>query len=189
MAFEYLSNVPLEEAVEGFLAALEERGMAPATETVPVGEALGRVTAEPLYAAISAPHYHACAMDGIALAARVTFGASATTPVVVQPQDYVVVDTGDPLPEGCDAVVMIEDVVFAEGEGLDDLGTCPVTLYASIAPWGNVRQIGEDICAGEMLLTSNVRVQPAAMGAMLAAGRSEERRVGKECRSRWSADH
>ncbi len=170
MAFEYLSNVPLEEAVEGFLAALEERGMALAVESVPVGEALGRVTAEPLYAAISAPHYHACAMDGIALAARVTFGASATTPVVVQPGDYVVVDTGDPLPEGCDAVVMIEDVVFAEGSSMDDLGTCPVTLYASIAPWGNVRQIGEDICAGEMLLTSNVRVQPAAMGAMLAAG-------------------
>ena len=170
MAFEYLSNVPLEEAVEGFLAALDERGMAPRVETVPVGEALGRVTAEPLYAAISAPHYHACAMDGIAVAASVTFGASATTPVVVQPADYVVVDTGDPLPEGCDAVVMIEDVVFAEGHGMQDLGTCPVTLYAAVAPWGNVRQIGEDICAGEMLLTSNVRIEPAAMGAMLAAG-------------------
>ena len=170
MAFEYLSNVPLEEAVEGFLAQLEARGMAPRAETVPVGEALGRITAEPLYAAISAPHYHACAMDGIALAAGVTFGASATTPVTVAPGDYVVVDTGDPLPEGCDAVVMIEDVVFAEGDGMRDLGACPVTLYSAIAPWGNVRQIGEDICAGEMLLTSNVRIEPAAMGAMLAAG-------------------
>ena len=179
MAFEYLSNVPLEEAVEGFLAALEERGMAPATEVVPVGEALGRVTAEPLYAAISAPHYHACAMDGIALAARVTFGATATTPVVVDPGDYVVVDTGDPLPQGCDAVVMIEDVVYAEGDDVQDLGTCPVTLYASIAPWGNVRQIGEDICAGEMLLTSNVRIEPAAMGAMLAAGVQEVRVIAR----------
>ena len=46
----------------------------------------------------------------------------------------------------------------------------PVILHAAIAPWGNVRQIGEDICAGEMLLTSNVRIEPAAMGAMLAAG-------------------
>ena len=170
MPFEYLSNVPLEEAVEGFLTALEERGMAPRKETVPVGEALGRITAAPLYAVISAPHYHACAMDGIALAASVTFGATATTPVVVDPQDYVVVDTGDPLPEGCDAVVMIEDVVYAEGDGVEDLGSCPVTLYVSVAPWGNVRQIGEDICAGEMLLTSNVRIEPAAMGAMLAAG-------------------
>ena len=173
MAFEYLSNVPLEEAVEGYAEALVQRGLAPRVETIPVGHALGRVTAEPLYAAISAPHYHACAMDGIALAASVTFGATATTPVIVQPDEYVVVDTGDPLPQGCDAVVMIEEVVFAEGSGMQDLGTCPVTLFSSIAPWGNVRQIGEDICAGEMLLTSNVNVEPAAMGAMLAAGIQE----------------
>ena len=170
MSFEYLTNVPLDEAVGSFLAALDERGMAPRTEVVPVGEALGRITAEPLYAAISAPHYHACAMDGIALAASVTFGATATTPVTVQASDYVVVDTGDPLPEGCDAVVMIEDVVFPEGHTIDDLGSCPVILHVAMAPWGNVRQIGEDICAGEMLLTSNVRIEPAAMGAMLAAG-------------------
>ena len=173
MAFEYLTNVSLEKAVEGFLAALEERGMTSRAEVVSVGEALGRVSAEPLYARISAPHYHACAMDGIALAASVTFGATATTPVTVQPDDYVVVDTGDPLPHGCDAVVMIEDVVFEEGSGLDVLGSCPVVLHAAIAPWGNVRQIGEDICAGEMLLTSNVRIEPAALGAMLAAGVQE----------------
>ena len=170
MAFEYLTNVALDEAVEGFLAVLKGLGLSPRVEIVPVGEALGRITAEPLYAAISAPHYHACAMDGIALAASVTFGATATTPVTVQAADYVVVDTGDPLPDDCDAVVMIEDVVFPEGLSLDDLGGCPVVLHAAIAPWGNVRQIGEDICAGEMLLTSNVRIEPAAMGAMLAAG-------------------
>lgn len=179
MPFEYLSNVALEEAVEGFIGALVEHGMKPAVEIVPVGEALGRVTAEPLYAAISAPHYHACAMDGIAVAARVTFGATATTPVVVQSSDYIVVDTGDPLPEGCDAVVMVEDLVYAEGDGVEKLGTCPVTLYSSVAPWGNVRQIGEDICAGEMLLTSNVRIQPAAMGAMLAAGVQQVRVIAR----------
>ena len=173
MAFDYLSNVPLDEAVEGFLSALRERGMAPRTEAVPVTEALGRITAEPLYAHISAPHYHACAMDGVALAASVTFGATATTPVTVQPQDYVVVDTGDPLPETCDAVVMIEDVVFPEGYTVSDLGECPIILYGASAPWSNVRQIGEDICAGEMLLTSNVAIEPAAMGAMLAAGVQE----------------
>ena len=170
MAFEYLSNVELEEAVEGFLAELKARGMKSQVEVVPVAEALGRITAEPLYAAISAPHYHACAMDGIAVAASTTFGATATTPVTLSPNDYIVVDTGDPLPQGCDAVVMIEDLVYAEGDGVENLGSCPVTLFASVAPWGNVRQIGEDICAGEMLLTSNVRIEPAAMGAMLAAG-------------------
>ena len=173
MAFEYLTNIALEEAIEGFLTVLDEHGMKPHTETVPVGEALGRVTAEPLYAAISAPHYHACAMDGIAVTASSTFGATATTPVTLLPEDYVVVDTGDSLPPGCDAVVMIEDVVYEEGESVDNLGSCRVVLHASVAPWGNVRQIGEDICAGEMLLTSNVRIGPAAMGAMLAAGVQE----------------
>ena len=54
MSFEYLSNVPLDEAVEGFVCALEERGFAARSELVNVGESLGRVTAEPLYAAIRA---------------------------------------------------------------------------------------------------------------------------------------
>ncbi|MBQ9068123.1 MAG: molybdopterin biosynthesis protein [Eggerthellaceae bacterium] len=170
MAFDYLSNTPLDQARDEFLAVLQKQGMALHAEMVPVGEALGRVTAEPLYAAISAPHYHACAMDGIALDAKATFGATATTPVTLGAGSYVVVDTGDPLPEGCDAVVMVEDVVFAEGDDIASLGACPVTLYSTSTPWDNVRQIGEDICAGEMLLTSNVRVEPAAMGALLAAG-------------------
>ena len=170
MAFTYLSNVELSQAVEGFLAELSSRGAGVGTETVPVVEALGRITAVPVYAHISAPHYHACAMDGIALDAKVTFGATATTPVTVAASDYIVVDTGDPLPASCDAVVMIEDVVFPEGVEASELGACPIVLHAASAPWSNVRQIGEDICAGEMLLTSNVRIEPAAMGAMLAAG-------------------
>ena len=170
MAFTYLSNVELSQAVEGFLAELSSRGAGVGTETVPVVEALGRITAVPVYAHISAPHYHACAMDGIALDAKVTFGATATTPVTVAASDYIVVDTGDPLPASCDAVVMIEDVVFPEGVEASELGACPIVLHAASAPWSNVRQIGEDICAGEMLLTSNVRIEPAARGAMLAAG-------------------
>ena len=173
MPFEYLSNVALETAVAGLLDELARRGAALPSQTVPVGEALGRVTARPLYAAISAPHYHACAMDGVAVEARLTFGATATTPVTLQASDYTVVDTGDPLPAGSDAVVMIEDVVFSEGNTAADLGDCPITLYSASAPWSHVRQIGEDICAGEMLLTSNVRIEPAAMGAMLAAGVQE----------------
>lgn len=170
MAFHYLSNVPLEQAKRDFLAELDAAGLAPREEMVPVSEALGRRTARPVYATLSAPHYHACAMDGIALMASATFGATATTPVEVPPERYIVVDTGDPLPEGCDAVVMIEDALIDE-EG--QLGSVPVKLLASVAPWAHVRQIGEDICAGEMLLTSNVSIEPAALGALLAAGVGE----------------
>ena len=115
MSFGYLSNVELNSAVGEYLAVLGEAGMAPRVETVPTVDALGRATASPVYAHISAPHYHACAMDGIALKASSTFGASATTPINVQAADYVVVDTGDPLPDEYDAVVMIEDVLPADG--------------------------------------------------------------------------
>ena len=161
MAFQYLTNVPLEQAREEYLALLEEHGMAPRAETIPVEKALGRITAKPVYAHICAPHYHACAMDGIAVEARRTFGASETTPVFLPESELVRVDTGDPLPQGCDCVVMIEDVMEEEGG---------VRLYKAAAPWQHIRQIGEDVCAQEMLLTSHALITPAAMGAMLAAG-------------------
>ena len=161
MAFSYLTNMPLEEACPGYLKTLEENGMAPEAETVPVREALGRITAAPVYAHICSPHYHACAMDGIALMASATFGAGETTPVTLAPQDYIWVDTGDPLPENCDAVVMVEDVV-QDGEN--------IVLYAPSSPWKNIRPIGEDVCAGEMLIPSFSRITPSAMGSMLAGG-------------------
>ncbi|MGN1003088.1 MAG: hypothetical protein ACI4PC_10000, partial [Oscillospiraceae bacterium] len=141
MAFQYLTNTPLAKAREDYIALLRERGFAPEAETVPVSASCGRVTAEPVYAHICAPHYPASAMDGIALAASVTFGAGETSPVTLEESQFTVVDTGDPIPEGCDAVVMIEDVV-RQADGT-------VKLYAPAAPWQHVRQIGEDVCAGE----------------------------------------
>lgn len=101
-------------------------------------------------------------MDGVALMASVTFGASETDPVTIAPDRYVRVDTGDPLPEGCDAVVMIEDVL--------DAADGAIRLLASVVPWQNVRQIGEDICAGEMVAPSCTLVTPAIAGALLASG-------------------
>ncbi len=174
MAFEYLRNTPLDQARHDYLACLERYGMQPKTEDIAVENALGRVCFVPVYAHISAPHYHACAMDGIAVKASDTYGATETTPVTLASEQYVVVDTGDPLPEGCDAVVMIEDVLRDEGATTvrdpSGGGDGDVRLLKSAAPWQNIRQIGEDICAGEMLLPSNSRIEPATMGAMLAAG-------------------
>ena len=162
MSFHYLINTPLEKALEEYRLFLEDAGLAPQEEMIPVCAAHGRVTAEAVYAHICAPHYLACAMDGIALAARETFGAGETTPVRLPPEKKTVVDTGDPLPVGCDCVIMMEDVVF-NGDG-------SATLYAPAVPWQHVRQIGEDICAGEMILPSYETVGPAAVGAMIAAG-------------------
>ena len=161
MPFQYLTNKPLDEAVQIYLDALQAKGMTYQTETIATQEALGRITSRALYAKICAPHYNACAMDGIALDAQKTFGATETTPVKLLESDFVRVDTGDPLPAGCDAVVMIEDVI--EGDGF-------VTLFAAAAPWQHIRQIGEDISAGDMILPSFTRISPSGMGAMLAAG-------------------
>ena len=86
MAFEYLTNVPLEEARATYLAALRQAGLSYKTETIPTSTALGRVTANAVYARISSPHYNACAMDGIALDAKQTFGASETTPARSTPR-------------------------------------------------------------------------------------------------------
>ncbi|MDL2217591.1 molybdopterin biosynthesis protein [Christensenellaceae bacterium OttesenSCG-928-M15] len=161
MAFQYLTNVPLEQAVEEYIAALEQNGLRHKAEWVSVAKSAGRVTAAPVYARICAPHYHACAMDGIAVYAAKTFGATETTPVLLTDAQYTPVDTGDPLPEDCDAVVMIEDVVQTQGG---------ILLYAPATPWQHVRQIGEDICAAEMILASFTKITPAATGAMLASG-------------------
>ena len=162
MAFTYLTNVPLEQAKKDYLRTLAEQGFAARSERIRVQDAFGRITARAVYAHINAPHYACSAMDGIALYARDSFGATETTPVTLRAEQYTEVDTGDPIPEGCDAVIMVEELV-KNGDG-------SVTIHAPAAPWQHVRQIGEDVCAGEMILPSFVEVTPAAIGAMIAGG-------------------
>lgn len=162
MGFEYLTNVPLNQAREDYLARLQSHGFGPKTEIIPVFESCGRVTARAVYAHICAPHYAASAMDGVAVNAKDTFGATETTPVTLNPEQFVVLDTGDPIPEDRDAVIMVEDIVKnADGS---------ITIHAAAAPWQHIRQIGEDVCAGEMILPSHMTVSPAAIGAMIAGG-------------------
>ena len=162
MAFEYLTNVPLEQAKKDYLALLVEQGFAPRTQVIPVQQACGRVTAQPVYAHICAPHYAASAMDGVAVMARDTFGATETTPITLRPEQFTVLDTGDPIPEDKDAVIMVEDIV-KNPDG-------SITIHAAAAPWQHIRQIGEDVCAGEMILPAHMEVSPAAIGAMIAGG-------------------
>ena len=162
MAFEYLTNVPLEQAKKDYLALLVEQGFAPRTQVIPVQQACGRVTAQPVYAHICAPHYAASAMDGVAVIARDTFGATETTPITLRPEQFTVLDTGDPIPEDKDAVIMVEDIV-KNPDG-------SITIHAAAAPWQHIRQIGEDVCAGEMILPAHMEVSPSAIGAMIAGG-------------------
>ena len=162
MKHNYLNNTSPDAAREAFLNAARENGFQYTYESVPAPQALGRILSRAVYAALSSPHYNASAMDGIAVAAEVTFGAGERTPVTLTPAQYTPVDTGDPLPEGADAVVMVEDVID------DEAGN--VTLRAAVAPWQNVRQVGEDICMGDMIAPTGTAVTPALIGAFLAGG-------------------
>ena len=162
MGFEYLTNIPLAKAREDYLNLLERHGFGSQVEVSPTWDACGRVTARAVYAHICAPHYAASAMDGVAVSAKDTFGATETTPVTLGADQFTVLDTGDPIPEGCDAVIMVEDIVKNED------GT--ITIHGAAAPWQHIRQIGEDICAGEMILPSYMTVSPSAIGAMIAGG-------------------
>ena len=162
MGFEYLTNIPLAKAREDYLNLLKRYGFGPKTEVIPVWDACGRVTAHAVYAHICAPHYAASAMDGVGVNAKDTFGATETTPITLNPGQFIVLDTGDPVPDDKDAVIMVEDVVKNED------GT--ITIHDAAAPWQHIRQIGEDICAGEMILPSHMTVSPSAIGAMIAGG-------------------
>ena len=136
-------------------------------ETVPVAAALGRVTAAPVWALRSSPDYDAAAMDGIAVRAADTVGASESTPLVLPAGAFEVVDTGDPMPAGRDAVVMREDVHHT--------GAVPsgAELRSAVAPWTHVRSIGEDIAATELLLPAGHRLRPFDLAAVVAAGVTE----------------
>ncbi len=142
---------------------LRERfgGLRVAAETVPVREALGRVLAGPVKALASVPAYHAAAMDGVAVKASDTFGALPERPVTLSRDDGIMVDTGDPVPDGTDAVVMIEQVEETP-QGWE--------IREAAYPWRNVRKAGEDIVKGEIILPARQRVRPYDQAALLAAG-------------------
>ena len=164
----YLKKTPLKQAQELFLARIDPSKIY--NETVPVEDALNRVTAEPVFAKISSPHYHAAAMDGICVRAEDTFGATEfagrkLTPASgdsPKPSAFAYVDTGNSLPAWANAVIMIEKV-----RQLDD-GT--VEIFESVAPWNHVRLVGEDVVATELLLPRSHRLRPYDLGALLAAG-------------------
>ncbi|MGE5675250.1 MAG: molybdopterin biosynthesis protein [Mycobacterium leprae] len=164
----YLESVAPEEALQRLLSALDAAGWAPQVESISVDNALGRVTARPVHAHISAPHYNASAVDGVAVKARDTFAAMETSAVTLTFGEQAFwVDTGDPLPKGCDAVIMVEQVNLLD-DGHQAGGRCEI--LAPVAPWQDVRPIGEDLVATEILLPEGQKLRPQDLGALLAAG-------------------
>ncbi|HEY2098457.1 MAG TPA: molybdopterin biosynthesis protein [Pseudonocardia sp.] len=163
----FISDLPAAQALEAWRDARAAAGCPARMEAVrvPVAAAVGRVTAEPVWAQRSSPAFDSSAMDGIAVRAVDTIGAAETTPVLLCAGDYEVVDTGDPLPAGYDAVVMREHVHRTEDGSAE--------LRAAVAPYQHVRSIGEDISAAELLLPEGHRLRPVDVAACAAAGAVE----------------
>ncbi len=133
------------------------------TETVPPPEAVGRVLAEPVFARISAPNFHAAAMDGAAVKAERTFGASEARPKeLIVGRDAFYLNTGHVMPEGTDAVIMVEHLNVIDAER--------VSIEAPVFPWQHVRKMGEDIVATELLFPRNHLVTPPCVGALIGGG-------------------
>src|SRR5438128_1547489 len=161
----YLQDIPLEAALERFWAALERVGaLKPLPgESVAIDAALGRVTAAAVFARTSVPHYHAAAMDGIAVRAEDTLGASETSLLQLHMGTQATwVDTGDALPPETNAVIMAEQV--------QDVGDGRLEILASVAPWQHVRPMGEDLVATELVLPENHLLGAVDLGALVAAG-------------------
>ena len=164
----YLEDIPLHEATARYTDALSHADAltTPEPERISIQDALGRITAEPVWAARSVPHYDASAMDGVAVRAADTVGASETSPLTLTlPEQAEWVDTGDPVPDEFDAVIMIEVV-----NRLDDSA---IEIRAPVPPYNHVRPLGEDIVESELLLPQNHRLRPADLGACAAAGVTE----------------
>ena len=117
----YLDNISLNEAIRKWLEKIQAEKVGPLEqESIPVGQALGRITSEAIFAKLSSPFYHASAMDGYAVKFADTFGASERSPkkLAYGPQ-AVSVNTGDPVPDGFDSVIMVEDVNIIQKKDIE----------------------------------------------------------------------
>ena len=149
-----------------------------ATETVRVADAFARVLARDLVAAVDLPHFNRANMDGYAVRAQDTFGASASIPAYVKlvgavemgqqakrsvrKGEAVRIATGGMLPPGADAVVMIEYT--------EEIGDATVEVHRSVAPWENVLRIGEDIAKGQPIFARGRRLRARDLGALTGVG-------------------
>jgi putative molybdopterin biosynthesis protein len=165
----YLENIPMADAQARLHEALGAVGKGDPLpgEWVELRAALGRITAETIWAKLSAPHYHASAMDGYAVRAVETVHATETQPIILLvPDQAIPLNTGDPLPPGMNAVIMIEQVQVLDNEG-------QISITAPVTPWQHIRMVGEDMVATELVLPANHKLRPVDLGAIAGCGHAQ----------------
>ncbi len=172
---EFLKLIPIQQALQILLSNLEVRVSRERVQTI---NALGRVTAELIRSPIPLPPFPRSTVDGYAVRAADTFGASESLPAYlrlvgevtmgsspefdIQQGETGVIHTGGMLPESCNAVVMME---YTQLVGQDT-----IEILRPVAAGENIIKVGEDVQAGEEVIRCGVRVRPAEIGGLLALG-------------------
>lgn len=167
----YLSNITLQEGMEKYCKFLDINKLRD-TEYIDVEKSLNRMSSEAIYANLSAPFYNCSAMDGIAVKSELTFLANEQNIITLEEsRDYIVVDTGDPIPKEFDAVIMVEDLLEKEENS--------VKIIKPAIPWQHVRCLGEDVVEKEMIIPSFHTIRPQDIGSMIS-GKIDKIQVFKE---------
>ncbi|HKA31912.1 MAG TPA: gephyrin-like molybdotransferase Glp [Candidatus Binatia bacterium] len=151
------------------------------TETIETVRARARVLAEDLYSKVDLPHFARAAMDGYAVIAKDTFGASASQPGYlklagsvemgkeatrpIEKGEAVRISTGGMMPPGSDAVVMVEYT--------EEAGAGTVEIHRGVSPGQNVIQVGDDIQKGAPVFTRGRRLRAHDLGALTGIGVSK----------------
>jgi putative molybdopterin biosynthesis protein len=182
----YLHDIPLDVAKKRFYEALDKYKLRGPLKSEKVGlneDLVGRILFEPIWAKISSPHYHASAMDGFALRSDDIQMAMPTQPVLIRVNEQAVyVDTGDPIPDWANCVIPIEltEALNDQGE-IDSNKRNPyiIRVRTSLPPWTNIRPMGEDIVATELVLPANRKLIPVDLGAIAACGHTHVDVVSK----------
>ena len=173
---EFLKLIPPFEALTVLMRALPSKE--PRGEWVDTLHALGCITAEEIRAPHSLPAFPRSAMDGYAVRASETFGASESIPgylllagevpmgagpdFTLQPGQAAVIHTGGMLPENADAVVALEQSEIARpGE---------IEIMRAVAKGENVILEGEDVLQGQVIIPGGIRIRPAEVGGCMALG-------------------
>lgn len=172
---EFLHLLPPEEARQRLFAHLPPPSLA--SERLPTLEALGRVLALPIRAPQALPAFSRASVDGYAVRARDTFGASESLPAyltlidevpmgqtpafALRPGTCALIHTGGALPEGADAVVMLEHTQRIGDE---------IEVLRAVAPGENIIQPGEDVQEGEEVIPAGHILRPAEIGGLMALG-------------------
>lgn len=156
---KHLHTQSLRDARQRWFTAFADPGIR--AEEVAVIDACGRVTAEPVYARRSAPHFAVAAMAGIL--AMDTLAAGEAHPICLAEKiNAFSLDTGDPIPTDCNAVIRMEEV--------DRTGDGKLRIAQPASPWQHVRNIGESVARGEMVLTADHTIRSYDIGGLLEAG-------------------